>query len=609
MSSRVLSAADVERVAADVAQLNNSCTVAEVVARGNVDADTAEAALAVLLQGAGGRIEVGGDDGASAVRYWFPRGFRRRYAASLVQARVLRAWRAAWPTVFYALRISIGLFLLPSFVLLAAAAAALAIAAISANSRGARGGQRRFLHGGGSFGGGLAQLRQLISLAFCLNPFFNRGGARGFAFGRRQQRAPYAYQRRYGGRAWGIDALAADGFGFGVGAPVGAVPRRRRIVTDGRLLTADETETLLRDQASRSRGGDGRGAAPAAGAAAANAGRRGAAVVNVGGAAGAPVGDIPFFEAIFSFVFGEGSPPPSEADCWALVAEVIAAHKGVVAAEVLLPYVLGWLVSADDAAKGGDPWMRAVIVRFRGKAVVHGSGALVYEFPLLMPEKGASDSESATGSEWVVVSEGEAGSPEQQATQGSRPAVDAPDNLPRSLERSPWTFTAASRSQVQRSVLLGVANVVLALWLGNYDVGAATTAQQSRGILAGHPILAFVVSLASRASTVILVFSGVFLAIPLARYLLLTKVLDPRIRRDNDARNAAAAALSAALQPVASPESPPSPDAASATASLVAQVDEARLPAQLRAASHESLRQKVALAARVAAGDRSGVRE
>uniref|UniRef100_A0A7S1C7L9 Uncharacterized protein n=1 Tax=Bicosoecida sp. CB-2014 TaxID=1486930 RepID=A0A7S1C7L9_9STRA len=608
---RVLTAADVAAVAAHVDALGRRCTVAEVVARG-VDAGIAEASLSVLLRDGGGTFDIGRD---GVCRYVFPNGFARRAAAS----RVMNSWRAraraAWPTVFYVLRMSIGAFLLPSFLLLALAASALACAAMRAGG-GGRGGSRSWRIGatGGAhvrLPGGLDQLRSLCVMAVFGNPFFAL--MRGSMLRQCPRAAEVPLWVRW--RAYG--AVAREFSGYDVGAPL-HVRRPPRLVVDGRLLTAEETAVRRAAMA----GGAGDAGAVAAGAA-------GDVEAGAGEGLRADGGDLSFFEAVFSFVFGEGAPTPTDDDCWALVAAVIEARGGVVAAEELLPYVSLWLPGTAPSAAGGQAgWMSAVLMRFRGRPVAHEGGFLVYEFPLLTPaaagdaagaagasggaSEGEGDSDSTAGSDWVVVRPSPSPSPppshatsaaagpaqrasappaspsplpaeaspdsggmpvsrltgrpprprprrsHRSAGAGAAPAAASaapaaaaakPPPLPTWMEREAWQFSAASRSQTQRAVALGVSNIVLALVLGRWqDDGSGSSGVSSTrhsGLLAGHPYASFVVGLAARASGAILLFSLLFLTIPAVRYLVLTRVLNPAVARGNAARRAAAKALAA----------------------------------------------------------------
>ena len=88
-----------------------------------------------------------------------------------------------------------------------------------------------------------------------------------------------------------------------------------------------------------------------------------------------------FFEAIFSFLFGDGDPNAElEERRWRSIAAVIRNHNGAVVAEQISPYL-------DDLGKGWsseyEDYMLPVLSRFNGQPAVSQQGGLIYHFPEL----------------------------------------------------------------------------------------------------------------------------------------------------------------------------------------------------------------------------------
>ena len=93
--------------------------------------------------------------------------------------------------------------------------------------------------------------------------------------------------------------------------------------------------------------------------------------------------DANFLLSCFSFLFGDGNPNVGlEDEKWKLTAQGIRAHKGVVTAEQLAPY-LGSDPKNEDA-------VLPVLVRFQGRPEVTDSGNIVYVFPSLQVSAAAA---------------------------------------------------------------------------------------------------------------------------------------------------------------------------------------------------------------------------
>ncbi|MBD6616563.1 hypothetical protein FNW02_12140 [Komarekiella sp. 'clone 1'] len=181
--------------------------------------------------------------------------------------------------------------------------------------------------------------------------------------------------------------------------------------------------------------------------------------------------NLNFFEAVFSFLFGDGNPNANlEERRWQEIAAVIRNNRGAVVAEQIAPYL-------DDIGKGYakeyEDYMLPVLTRFNGQPKVSSEGQIIYYFPEL----------------------------QVQATKKRR------QSLPVYLEESLWRFSAASSGQIMLSAGLGILNFVGALVLGSL-LRDGTIAAQLGGLVA------FVQGI----YWLLLAYGVGFLAIPLLRY-------------------------------------------------------------------------------------------
>ncbi|MBD2292963.1 hypothetical protein H6G06_05570 [Anabaena sphaerica FACHB-251] len=178
-----------------------------------------------------------------------------------------------------------------------------------------------------------------------------------------------------------------------------------------------------------------------------------------------------FFEAVFSFLFGDGNPNAKlEERRWQDIGTVIRNNKGAVVAEQIAPYLdnLG-----EKYQQEYEDYMLPVLVRFNGKPQVSPDGQIVYYFPEL----------------------------QVKASKKQRQSV-APY-----LDEIPWRFSAASSGQIMLSAGLGVVNLVAALILGSLLKGGTVAAQ-----IGG--LVAFVQGI----YWLLLAYGVGFLGIPLVRY-------------------------------------------------------------------------------------------
>jgi hypothetical protein len=181
--------------------------------------------------------------------------------------------------------------------------------------------------------------------------------------------------------------------------------------------------------------------------------------------------NLNFFEAVFSFLFGDGNPNANlDERRWQEIATVIRSHRGAVVAEQIAPYL-------DDI--GGcytreyEDYMLPVLTRFNGQPAVSPEGQIVYYFPEL----------------------------QVSAVKKRRHSISP------YLEELPWRFSAASSGQIMLSAGLGILNFVGALVLGSL-LRDGTVAAQLGGLVA------FVQGI----YWLLLAYGVGFLGIPLLRY-------------------------------------------------------------------------------------------
>ncbi|MDF2388624.1 hypothetical protein JMG10_44835 [Nostoc ellipsosporum NOK] len=181
--------------------------------------------------------------------------------------------------------------------------------------------------------------------------------------------------------------------------------------------------------------------------------------------------NLNFFEAVFSFLFGDGNPNANlEERRWQEIAAVIRSHRGAVVAEQIAPYL-------DDIGEvyrqEYEDYMLPVLIRFNGQPTVSPEGEIVYYFPEL----------------------------QVSATKRRR------QSIPAYLEELPWRFSAASSGQIMLSAGLGIVNFVGALVLGSL-LRDGTVAAQLGGLVA------FVQGI----YWLLLAYGIGFLGVPLVRY-------------------------------------------------------------------------------------------
>lgn len=181
--------------------------------------------------------------------------------------------------------------------------------------------------------------------------------------------------------------------------------------------------------------------------------------------------ELNFFEAIFSFLFGDGNPNADLEDRrQKQIAAVIRNNQGAVVAEQIAPYL-------DDIGTGYaqeyEDYMLPMLTKFNGQPQVSPQGDIVYIFP------------------------------ELQTTASRRRALSVAPYL----QELPQPFSAASSGQLVMSAGLGVLNFVGALFLGNL---------LANGVAAGG-----IVAFAQGIYWLLLGYGTAFLGVPLVRYFFL----------------------------------------------------------------------------------------
>ncbi|NEO52158.1 MAG: hypothetical protein F6K54_03100 [Okeania sp. SIO3B5] len=178
-----------------------------------------------------------------------------------------------------------------------------------------------------------------------------------------------------------------------------------------------------------------------------------------------------FFEAVFSFLFGDGNPNYNlDERRWQAIATVIKNNQGAVVAEQIAPYL-------DDLGKGYaleyEEYVLPVLTRFNGRPEVSPEGQIVYHFPELQ----------TTVKEW-----------------NSQPVSAF-------LKEKLWRFSEANSGQIMLATGLGAVNFVGALVLGSL-LEDGTVAAQIGGFISFVEVI----------YPLLLVYGVGFLVLPLIRY-------------------------------------------------------------------------------------------
>jgi hypothetical protein len=180
--------------------------------------------------------------------------------------------------------------------------------------------------------------------------------------------------------------------------------------------------------------------------------------------------ELNFFEAVFSFLFGDGNPNTKlEERRWREIASVIRNNRGAVVAEQISPYLDN---IGEKYQQEYEDYMLPVLTRFNGQPAVSPQGEIVYYFPEL-----------------------------QVSAKKRRQSTSV------YLEEFLWRFSAATSGQILLSAGLGGVNLVGALVLVRLLRGGIVAAK-----LGG--LVAFVQGI----YWLLLAYGIGFLGIPLVRY-------------------------------------------------------------------------------------------
>ncbi|PSB08260.1 hypothetical protein C7B76_26715, partial [filamentous cyanobacterium CCP2] len=128
-----------------VEKLNYRVTIGDVAAQSGLDIKVAERDLLELASEAGGHLQVAesGD-----IAYLFPRNFRGVLRNKYLRLRIQDWWNKVWEALFYIIRVSFGILLIVSIVLIFVTILVILMSMNSRNDSGGRGS-----YGGGRSGG------------------------------------------------------------------------------------------------------------------------------------------------------------------------------------------------------------------------------------------------------------------------------------------------------------------------------------------------------------------------------------------------------------------------------------------------------------------------
>jgi hypothetical protein len=184
--------------------------------------------------------------------------------------------------------------------------------------------------------------------------------------------------------------------------------------------------------------------------------------------------DMNFFEAIFSFLFGDGNPNANlEERRWREIGTVIQNNRGAVVAEQIAPYL-----DLAEKPKDDEYYMVPVLSRFDGQPEVSPTGDIIYRFPELQS--------TASGL-------------------SQQPVTDF-------LQEFRWLFSQASSSQRAWAIGLGTFNFVGAVLLWSLLRDGRLAAE-----------IGGLVAFAGSLTWVLLAYGTAFLAVPLLRYVWLQR--------------------------------------------------------------------------------------
>ena len=134
------------KILKSIEKLDYRVTVGDVAAQAGLELNFAQQGLLALASEAGGHLQVA-DSGD--VVYLFPKNFRSILRNKYWQLRWQQTWAKIWQVLFYIIRISFGIVLIASILLMAVAILMIIVAMNSSNDE--REGSRGRSYGGGGF--------------------------------------------------------------------------------------------------------------------------------------------------------------------------------------------------------------------------------------------------------------------------------------------------------------------------------------------------------------------------------------------------------------------------------------------------------------------------
>lgn len=120
-----------------VERLDYQVTVGDVASQAGLDVNQAERGLLALASEAGGHLQV---SEAGEIAYRFPKNFRAVMRSKYLRLRLQEWWGKVWKILFYLIRMSFGIVLIASIILIFVAIAAILIAINSSRGEGDSGG-------------------------------------------------------------------------------------------------------------------------------------------------------------------------------------------------------------------------------------------------------------------------------------------------------------------------------------------------------------------------------------------------------------------------------------------------------------------------------------
>jgi hypothetical protein len=131
-----------------VEQLGYRVTVGDVATQAGLNINLAQQGLLALASDAGGHLQVAE---SGEIAYLFPKNFRSILRNKFLRLQLQEWWEKVWRVLFYLIRISFGIVLLLSIVLIFVAIALIVIGINSSSDNNSGGGGRS--HSGGGGGG------------------------------------------------------------------------------------------------------------------------------------------------------------------------------------------------------------------------------------------------------------------------------------------------------------------------------------------------------------------------------------------------------------------------------------------------------------------------